>query len=78
MSVDKLTEECHAAYGDGVRAAILFGIPKQKDSMGRIIETNTPDAGKIETIYDNKNRMSKIIKHGKTGTEKICHYKNYH
>jgi len=34
MSVDKLMEECKAAYSDGVKAVILFGIPKHKDSMG--------------------------------------------
>ncbi len=34
MSVDKLMEECNAAYSDGVRAILLFGIPKHKDPMG--------------------------------------------
>jgi porphobilinogen synthase len=34
MSVDKLTEECHAAYSDGVKTVILFGIPEKKDPMG--------------------------------------------
>ena len=34
MSMDKLMEECNAAYSDGVRAILLFGIPKHKDPMG--------------------------------------------
>ncbi len=34
MSVDTLVEECEAAYGDGVRAVILFGIPEHKDALG--------------------------------------------
>ena len=34
MSVDKLMEECNAAYSDGVRAILLFGIPKHKNPMG--------------------------------------------
>lgn len=34
MSVDKLVEECLAAYGDDVKAVILFGIPEHKDDMG--------------------------------------------
>ena len=34
LSVDTLTEECDAAYHDGVRAVILFGIPDHKDPLG--------------------------------------------
>jgi len=34
LSVDTLTEECAAAYDDGVRAVILFGIPEHKDALG--------------------------------------------
>ncbi len=34
MSMDKLMEECNAAYSDGVRAILLFGIPKHTDPMG--------------------------------------------
>ena len=34
LSVDTLLEECGAAYDDGVRAVILFGIPDQKDALG--------------------------------------------
>ena len=34
LSVDTLVEECTAAYKDGVRAVILFGIPEHKDPLG--------------------------------------------
>ena len=34
LSVDTLLEECGAAYDDGVRAVILFGIPDNKDALG--------------------------------------------
>ena len=34
LSVDTLLEECGAAYDDGVRAVILFGIPDHKDALG--------------------------------------------
>jgi len=34
LSVDELVEESSAAYGDGVKAVILFGIPEHKDAMG--------------------------------------------
>ncbi len=34
MSVDTLAEECDAAFSDGVRAVILFGIPEHKDALG--------------------------------------------
>jgi porphobilinogen synthase len=31
LSVDELVKECEAAYADGVPAALLFGIPEEKD-----------------------------------------------
>jgi len=34
LSVDTLVEECGGAFGDGVRAVILFGIPGRKDAIG--------------------------------------------
>lgn len=34
LSVDALVTECRDAFGDGVRAVILFGIPSSKDAVG--------------------------------------------
>lgn len=34
LSVDTLVDECAAAFDDGVRAVILFGIPEHKDPLG--------------------------------------------
>ncbi len=33
-SVDALVETCRAAWDEGIRAIILFGIPEEKDSVG--------------------------------------------
>lgn len=35
FSVDKLVEECHAVAGLGIPAVLLFGIPAEKDALGR-------------------------------------------
>ena len=34
MSVDRLLEEAGAAWEDGIRSVILFGIPERKDETG--------------------------------------------
>ena len=34
LSVDTLATECGEAYGDGIKAVILFGIPSEKDAVG--------------------------------------------
>jgi len=49
MSVDKLVEESIAAYGDGVKAVILFGIPEHKDAMGT-------------EAYDNKGIIPESVR----------------
>ena len=35
LSIDLLVEECRAAHALGIPAVILFGIPEQKDPLGR-------------------------------------------
>jgi porphobilinogen synthase len=34
MSVDVLVDECRAAFNDGVKGIMLFGIPSKKDALG--------------------------------------------
>ncbi|MDR3347951.1 MAG: porphobilinogen synthase, partial [Helicobacteraceae bacterium] len=34
LSIDELVKEASAAYDDGIRAVLLFGIPETKDSVG--------------------------------------------
>lgn len=41
FSPDTLALECEAAYGEGIRSVILFGIPETKDAMGS--EAYAPD-----------------------------------
>ncbi len=55
LSVDRLAEECVAAYRDGVRAVILFGIPEHKDALGT-------------EAYDDNGIIPKSIRALKSGT----------
>ena len=76
LSVDTLVEECDSAYGDGVRAVILFGIPEHKDALGteaysddgiiqrsiRAINAQTPDIIVITDVC-----MCEYTDHGHCG-----------
>ena len=79
LSVDRLAEECMAAYRDGVRAVILFGIPEHKDALGteayddngiipksiRALKSETPDLIIITDVC-----MCEYTDHGHCGAIK--------
>lgn len=76
LSPDTLLEECRAAYDDGVKAVILFGIPDYKDALGtsayddggiiprsvRVLKSGIPDMVVITDVC-----MCEYTDHGHCG-----------
>jgi len=47
-SVDRLVETCRAAWEEGIRAVILFGIPEEKDAIG---SSSWSDEGIVQQAF---------------------------
>ncbi len=47
-SVDRLVETCEAAWSEGIRAIILFGIPEEKDPIG---SSSWSDEGIVQQAF---------------------------
>ncbi len=59
LSVDRLVEEAAAAYEEGIRAVILFGIPERKDAEGS--EAWDPEAAVQQGVRALKKEVPGLL-----------------